>query len=688
MISRKTETGQLKQFIAYLGLLTFFAFMISACGSANNGADATSENEAKEDNQPKITTDEGSFMVEDSPDTEVSEDPPENVQIVSDNGLEIDPKTTETGKDGLIVGFTADGHPFRGDPNAAIVIMEYSDFQCPFCSRFYKETLPDIEKNQLATGGAVLVFYDFPLTNIHPQATAAANAARCAGEQGALAFWSMHNALFENPGQWSNNNANTVFVGYADENGLDTTSFEACLEASKYEEVIQADLDSGLSQGISGTPSFLINGQLLVGAQPTTVFEAAIDTINDGGTIASNDRQIEPSQPPAAPTPAAFNDEFAGVMGDPQAPVTIVEFTDYQCPYCARHSLDTMPDIVREMVDAGRVYYILKDLPLDQLHPDARSAAVAARCAGEQEMYWEMHDIIFDTQDEWAGQGAGANDLYIEYAINLSLDDEAFEACLVSGRFDQEVEANASEARALGISGTPFFFVDGYPLNGARPFEHFQIAVELAEEGRLAEAYTPPEQPQQPQQPQQPSGPQEVPIGDAYSIGDPTAPITIVEYTDFQCPFCSRHYQQTYPQIVEQYVEAGIVRYVFKDFPLNSIHPQAAKAAEAARCAGDQEAYLAMHDILFERQNEWSGKDPIAIFNGYAEEISLDRDSFKQCLSNGTYASAVDADLQEGIDLGVNGTPAFFINGYPVSGAQPFTLFEQAIEQLLAEQDG
>jgi protein-disulfide isomerase len=321
---------------------------------------------------------------------------------------------------------------------------------------------------------------------------------------------------------------------------------------------------------------------------------------------------------------------------------------------------------------------------LDQLHPDARSAAVAARCAGEQEMYWEMHDIIFDTQDEWAGQGAGANDLYIEYAVNLSLDDEAFEACLVSGRFDQEVEANANEARALGISGTPFFFVDGYPLNGARPFEHFQIAVELAEEGRLAEAYTPPEQPPQPQQP---SGPQEVPIGDAYTIGDPTAPITIVEYTDFQCPFCSRHYQQTYPQIVEQYVDAGIVRYVFKDFPLNSIHPQAAKAAEAARCAGDQEAYLAMHDMLFERQNEWSGKDPMAIFNGYAKEIGLDRDSFEQCLLNDTYASAVEADIQEGIELGVNGTPAFFINGYPVSGAQPFTLFEQAIEQLLTEQE-
>lgn len=685
MITRTFKTGQLKEFIAFLGLLTLIAIIAGACGSPANVADATGDNEAKEINQPELTNEEGGFRGEDPPDTEISEDEPEYEQVATGNGLEIDPKLTETDKDGLTVGFTADGHPYRGDPNATIVIKEYSDFQCPFCSRFYNDTLPEIEKNQLATGGAVLVFYDFPLSNIHPQAIAAANAGRCAGEQGAPAFWSMHDALFENLDQWSNSNANTVFVGFADENGLDTTSFEACLEAGKYEEAIQADLDSGVSQGISGTPSFLINGQLLVGAQPLAVFEAAIDTIDEGGTIASNDRQIEPSQPPAAPTPAAISDEFASAMGDPQAPVTIVEFTDYQCPYCARHSLDTMPDIVREMVDAGRVYYILKDLPLDQLHPDARSAAVAARCAGEQEMYWEMHDIIFENQEEWAGQGTAANDLYIEYAAKLSLDEEAYKACLASGRGEQAVEANASEARSLGVSGTPFFFVDGYPLSGARPFEHFQIAIELAEEGRLAEAFTPPEQPQQPQQP---TVPLEVPIGNAYTIGDPEAPITIVEYTDFQCPFCGRHYQQTYPQIVEQYVDTGIVRYVFKDFPLNNIHPEAAKAAEAARCAGDQAAYLAMHDILFERQNEWSGKDPIEIFNGYAEEIGLDGGIFEQCLSNGTYASAVDADLQEGIDLGVTGTPAFFINGYPVSGAQPFTLFEQAIEQLLAEQEG
>ncbi|MGD2049887.1 MAG: thioredoxin domain-containing protein [Chloroflexota bacterium] len=685
MITRTIKAGQLKEFLFLLGLLILVATLAGACKTAPIVADATGGNEAEKIDQPETIKEEGNVELDESPETNAPENPPENKQIASDNGLEIKPQKTETDENGLTVGFTTDGHAFRGDPNAKIVIKEYSDFQCPFCSRFYNETLPDIEKNQLANGVAVLVYYDFPLNNIHPQANAAANAARCAGEQGAVAFWTMHDALFENLGQWSNNDAHRVFVGYADEQGLDTNSFEACLEAGKYDEAIQADLDSGTSQGISGTPSFLINGQLLVGAQPLAVFESAIDTINEGGTLASNDRQNEPSQPPAAPTPAAFNDDFAGAMGDPQAPVTIVEFTDYQCPYCARHSLDTMPDIVREMVESGRVYYILKDLPLDQLHPDARSAAVAARCAGEQEMYWAMHDIIFENQDQWAGQGTATADLYIEYAAEISLDEEPFEVCLASGRYDQAVEDNAREARALGVDGTPFFFINGYPLNGARPVEHFQIAVELAEEGRLAEAYTPPEQPQQPQQP---TGPQDVPIGDAYTIGDPEAPITIVEYTDFQCPFCSRHYQQTYPRIVEQYVDVGIVRYVFKDFPLNNIHPQAAKAAEAARCAGDQGAFLAMHAMLFEQQDEWSGKDPITFFNDYAQELGLDSDTFERCLTNEDHASSVEADLQEGIDLGVTGTPAFFINGYPISGAQPFELFEQAIEQLLAEQEG
>jgi protein-disulfide isomerase len=476
----------------------------------------------------------------------------------------------------------------------------------------------------------------------------------------------------------------TVFAGYAQELDLDVEAFESCVAEDRYVAEIQADLASGQSKGVSGTPTFFINGQKLVGAQPLDSFAEAIDTVKNGGRLAVDEpRQPEPA---AAPTPAAFSDDFAGAMGDPDAPVTIVEFTDYQCPYCSQHSLVTMPDIVSEFVDTGRVYYILKDLPLDRLHPEARAAAEAARCAGDQEAYWEMHDEIFASQSEWAGQGEAAKEFFVDYAGELGLDEAAMIVCLESGRFEDAVEANVAEARALGISGTPMFFVDGYPLNGARPIEHFQLAVQYAEEGTLAEAYAPREP--EAQQPSAPSGPVEVEIGNAPAIGDPDAPITIVEFSDFQCPFCVRHFQQTYPRILEEYVDGGIVRYVFKDFPLNSIHPQAAKAAEAARCAGDQGAYLDMHDVLFERQMEWSGQEPTSIFVGFAEELGLDADTFESCLTSGKYESAVSADLDQGIQLGVTGTPAFFINGYAVSGAQPYSLFEQAIESLLAEKEG
>jgi protein-disulfide isomerase len=247
-----------------------------------------------------------------------------------------------------------------------------------------------------------------------------------------------------------------------------------------------------------------------------------------------------------------------------------------------------------------------------------------------------------------------------------------------SGRHDFAIEANVQEGRSLGVSGTPHFFVDGYPLSGARPMEHFVFAVSFAEEGRLAEAFAPPPT-------QAPPGPADISIENAFSIGDPDAPITIIEYTDFQCPYCSRHFQQTYPRIVKQYVDTGIVQYVFKDFPLTQIHPEALKASEAARCALDQGAFLEMHDIIFSRQQEWGGADPVEVFTRYAGELDLDTDTFRECLDSGQHEAAVIADLQEGAALGVTGTPSFFINGYALTGAQPFEVFQQGIDSLLEQ---
>jgi protein-disulfide isomerase len=379
-----------------------------------------------------------------------------------------------------------------------------------------------------------------------------------------------------------------------------------------------------------------------------------------------------------APTPASFRPEFAAAQGDPNAPVTIVEFTDYQCPFCSRHSVETMPLIRSEFIETGQVYYILKDLPLDDLHAEARLAAAAARCAGDQEAYWEMHDLLFARQEQWAGKGDEAAALFAGYAGELSLDAEELAACLDDGRHEEAIEQNVQEAQSLGVGGTPHFFVEGYPLNGARPIDHFRLAVKYAQEGRLAEAYAP-----QPQQPEQPAGPIDVPTEGSISIGQADAPVTLVEYTDYQCPFCRRHNLQTFPTLLSEYIETGIVRYVFKDFPLNSIHPQAAEAAEAARCANDQGRFLEMHDLLFVRQEEWSGQaPPTEIFVGMAAGLGLDEAAFRACLEGGEHEAAVTADLNEGIGFGITGTPAFYLNGYPISGAQPLEVFEQAIAQV------
>lgn len=626
----------------------------------------------------------------DTGETVPTEDSGNNSNTNLDAAMSSNQAEIEYDAKGIEVGFTEDGRPYRGNRDAPVVLEEFSDFQCPFCARFFEQTLPSIDQNQIANGEVVLIFYDFPLNSIHPQAAAAANAARCAGEQGAAAYWDMHDLLFSNIQQWSNSNVNQVLIGFAQQLGLEMTSFETCQSSNKFSSEIQADLSLGSSRGVSSTPSFFINDQPLIGAQPLAVFNQAFATINNGGQIASNDPEpsqpAQPSQPAAAPTPATIpTDNFAGAMGDPNAPVIIVEYTDYQCPFCQRHSEQTMPQLVTEMIETGRIYYILKDFPLDQLHPDARSAAVSARCAGDQDAYWEMHDAIFTNQENWAGNGA--TQVLAGIAAELGLDTETYDECVKSGKYDDAVQENLQEGSNLGVQGTPAFFIDGYPVSGAQPFNVFEYGISLAEEGTLADAYVPRQAAAQPTPLPQPSEPVDVPLGDAYAIGDPDAPVVMVEYTDFQCPYCSRHFQETYPLIKENFIDKGLVYYVFKDFPLTSIHPQAAAAALAARCAGDQDAYIAMHDMLFATQAQWSNQSNAGeIFAGYADQIGLDTAEFSQCLTSKKYEAAVSADLNEGVAFGVRGTPAFFINGNFISGALPYANFEQAINGLLNSQ--
>jgi len=172
--------------------------------------------------------------------------------------------------------------------------------------------------------------------------------------------------------------------------------------------------------------------------------------------------------------------------------------------------------------------------------------------------------------------------------------------------------------------------------------------------------------------------------------GDQNAKLTLVEFTDYQCPFCSRHFRDTMPKIVEEYVDTGKVKYVLREFPLESIHPLAFKASEAALCAGEQGKYWEMHDRLFANQNALA----VAQLPSHAEPAGLDAAKFKSCLDSGKFSAKIRKDLGDAQKAGATGTPTFFIGLTDpksnevkairkIVGAQSFAAFKDAFDTLL-----
>jgi protein-disulfide isomerase len=168
-------------------------------------------------------------------------------------------------------------------------------------------------------------------------------------------------------------------------------------------------------------------------------------------------------------------------------------------------------------------------------------------------------------------------------------------------------------------------------------------------------------------------------VDDDPARGPEDAPVLIIEFSDFECPFCGRFYTETLPLIMENYGDQ--IRFVYRDFPLTQIHASAQKAAEAAQCAFDQDSFWEYHDLLFENQ----GALDDASLKGYADQLGLDGEEFADCLDSGRYAQEVQGDYRDGLAAGVEGTPTFFINGQRVRGAQPWQVFQATIEAALAQ---
>lgn len=176
------------------------------------------------------------------------------------------------------------------------------------------------------------------------------------------------------------------------------------------------------------------------------------------------------------------------------------------------------------------------------------------------------------------------------------------------------------------------------------------------------------------------------PMADGTRMGDPNAPVLIEEYSDYLCTFCKQFVEETEPELIREYIATGLVYFIFHHFPLG---PTSIAPSEASMCAADQGKFWEYHDILFANQ---AGHDPEAYsdrrLETYAEIIGLNLDQFNTCTSDRVYRDQVQRTQQIGVDLGVNSTPTFFINGKRIDGALPYSVFQQEIEAALVAAGG
>ncbi len=601
------------------------------------------------------------------------------------------------GNDNTVYKVTVDDSPIKGKADALVTIVEFSDYQCPFCSRAHNTVL-ELEKQYGDKVRVVMKQHPLPF---HPRAEPASVAALAAGAQGK--YWEFHDKLFAN--QQALDDA--TFERYAGELGLNMDKFRADLQSPKFKQQVVKETAQANQLGATGTPAFFINGRKLSGAQPIDNFKRIIDeelqkaqAAVAAGTPAGQvyEKAIAngvtappaaPAQPnrPAAAAPSAIKKvdvpATAPFKGPKDAKVTIVEWSEFQCPFCARVG-PTLKRIEEEYGKDVKIVFRHQPLPF---HNNAKAAAEASMAAHEQGKFWQLHDKMF------ANQQALDRAALERYASEAGLDVGKFKAALDSGKFTKVVEDDSAAGSAVGANGTPTFFINGREFVGAQPFEAFKTIIDeeikkadalLAKGVKLADVYAelqkeagkaPP--PQAAAAPQAEKIVTDIKTAGAPVKGPANAPVTVVAWSDFQCPFCSR-VVPTLHTLEKEY--GNKLRLVFKHQPL-PFHNNAKIAAAASMAANEQGKFWEYHDKLFANQQALDRPN----LERYAEELKLDMGKFRSALDSNKYDAYVTADSAEGSAAGANGTPTFFINGRQLVGAQPVDAFKRIIDEELSK---
>jgi protein-disulfide isomerase len=466
-----------------------------------------------------------------------------------------------------------------------------------------------------------------------------------------------------------------------------------------------------------------------------------------------------PARPPAAAAPAEgrFIDrvkfdglEDAPAIGRRDAPVTVVAFIDYQCPYCAR-AHESLDEVTRRYGDSVRI--VFKHNPLS-FHPDAELAAQAALAANDLGGFEALHRKLIENQKELD------RDHLVEYAAAVGIERVPFEAAIDSGAFGKDVKSDIALAERIGVNATPYFFINGRPLRGAKPVESFARLIDEEITGPAAPTRWVEKVERQRRTPSPPAAAEaERPDEDVLSAGstdaailkylaelhrelrslrsevkqlrlsvaqlahaagrpggivgdeeraarepivvpavslddDPVlgsrdAPVGIVEFADYQCPYSRKMAQRVIPGLKKQYIETKKVLYVFRDAPLE-YHAEARKAAVAANCAGKQGKYWEMHDALFAAEGKLGPQTYAAV----AQRLGLDLQVFVSCLADPHEAEEVEKDFvyAQSPPIGLGVTPTLFVGriqggqlvaARKLSGVQTLDALSSVIETLL-----
>jgi protein-disulfide isomerase len=604
------------------------------------------------------------------------------------------PVATAPSEDGAKVPVALDDATW-GSRDALVTIVAFEDFQCPYCGR----VVPTLEKLETEYGPEKLrvVFKNLPLP-FHANARAAAEAAEGARSIGGnAAFWKFAASAFADQKSLGAD----AYARWARDAGVDATAFADPARAKAWSAKIDRDLEVAKKVGVDGTPAFFINGAMVSGAQPAEAFEQIITaamsqasalvakgTPQDQVYAKATDANYEAPKEEEADAPDTHVYKVpvgaSPVRGGKDAPVTIIELGDYQCPFC-RRAEETLGKLRTKYGDKIRVVW--KDAPLpfhDRAEP-AAELALEARAEKGDAGFWAAHDALF------AAKGLADADLE-RIARDLSLDVAKVKQAIAKQTHDKSIDADGEVADGFGASGTPHFFINGRRLVGSRPVEQFSTIIdeEITKASALASKGVPASGLYDaltkdgvgmagPEKKTAPTLSKAAP-----SRGDAKAKVVIQEFADFQCPFCKMA-QESMDKLLAAY--PGRVRVVWRNMPLTSIHPDAQLAAEAALEVLAQKGtagFWKMQSLLFANQRVDGGLQRESL-DGYAKQLGLDMKKWAAALDGHTHKDEVDVDVHAAESAGLQGAPAFFINGYFLDGAQPYKSFKRAVERALAE---